>query len=76
MGKNIRVRLVFSPTLLSCSTVLPALQRNRAQSRLLYLLIKILSFTGIHKGVESPSDGISTDNNKEKSGVDLMKKGD
>ena len=54
MGKNIRVRLVFSPTLLSCSTVLPALQRNRAQSRLLYLLIKIMSFTGIHKGENDP----------------------
>ena len=39
MGKNTRLRLVFSPTLLSCSTrFLRALQQNTAQSRLLYLL--------------------------------------
>ena len=53
---------------------LRALQRNRAQSRLLCLLIKILS--GIHKGVESPSDGISIGNNKKKSGSNLIKEGD
>ena len=40
MGRNTRLRLVFLPTLLSCSNrFLRALQQNRAQSRLLYLLI-------------------------------------
>ena len=39
VGRNTRLRLVFSPTLLSCSSrFLSALQQNRAQSRLLYLL--------------------------------------
>ena len=40
--RNTRLRLVFLPTLLSCSSrFLSALYQNRAQSRLLYLLIKI-----------------------------------
>ena len=39
VGRNTRLRLVFPPTLLSCSSrFLRALQQNRAQSRLLYLL--------------------------------------
>ena len=39
VGRNTRLRLVFTPTLLSCSSrFLRALQQNRAQSRLLYLL--------------------------------------
>lgn len=38
--------------------------------------IKILSFTGIHKGVESPSEGMSVDNNKKRTGGDLTKEGD
>ena len=39
VGRNNRLRLVFSPTLLSCSShFLRALQQNRVQSRLLYLL--------------------------------------
>ena len=39
VGRNTRLRLVFPPTLLSCSShLLSALQQNRAQSRLLYLL--------------------------------------
>ena len=42
VGRNTRLRLVFLPTLLSCSNrFLRALQRNRAQSRLLYLLNKV-----------------------------------
>ena len=41
MGTNTLLRLVFLPTLLSCSNgFLRALQQNRAHSRLLYLLIK------------------------------------
>ena len=41
IGRNTRLRLVFLPTLLSCSNrFLRALQQNRAHSRLLYLLIK------------------------------------
>ena len=37
-----QLRLVFLPTLISCSSrFLRALQRNRAQSRLLYLLINV-----------------------------------
>ena len=40
VGRNTRLRLVFPPTLLLCSSrSLCALQQNRAQSRLLYLLI-------------------------------------
>ena len=40
VGRNTRLRLVFPPILLSCSSrFLRALQQNRAQSRLLYLLI-------------------------------------
>ena len=40
--RNTRIRLVFLPTLLSCSRrFLRALKQNRAQSRLLYLLNKI-----------------------------------
>ena len=40
--RNTRLRLVFLPTLLSCSSrFLRALKQNRAQSRLLYLLNKI-----------------------------------
>ena len=36
---SLRLRLVFLPTLLSCSSrLLRALQQNRAQSRLLYLV--------------------------------------
>ena len=35
-----------------------------------------MSFTGIHKGVQSPSDDMSADNNKKKTGGDLIKKGD
>ena len=43
--RNTRLRLVFLPTLLSCyRRFLGDLQQNRAQSRLLYLLIKILSY--------------------------------
>ena len=39
MGRNTRRSLVFLPTLLSCSSrFLSALQQNRAQSRLLYIL--------------------------------------
>ena len=42
VGRNTRLRLVFPPTLLSCSCrFLRALQQNRAQSRLLYLLIDL-----------------------------------
>ena len=40
VGRNTRLRLVFLPTLLKCSSrfeFLSALQQNRAQSRLLYL---------------------------------------
>ena len=47
MGKNTRLHLVFSPTLLSCSTascVLYNRTENRAQSRLLYLLIMWLVY--------------------------------
>ena len=41
VGRNTRLRLLFSPTLLSCSSrFLRALQPNIAQSRLLYLLKK------------------------------------
>ena len=41
VGRNSRLRLVFLPTLLSCtSRFLRALQQHRAQSRPLYLLIK------------------------------------
>ena len=40
VGKNTRLRLVFPRTLLSCyPRFLRALQQNRAQSRLLYLVI-------------------------------------
>ena len=40
--RNTRLRLVFLPTLLSCSSrFLRALKQNRAQSRRLYLLNKI-----------------------------------
>ena len=40
VGRNTRTRLIFLPTLLSCSNrFLSALQQNSAQSRLLYLLI-------------------------------------
>ena len=40
VGRNIRLRPVFPPKLLSCSRrYLRALQWNRAQSRLLYFLI-------------------------------------
>lgn len=35
-----------------------------------------MSFTGIHKGVESPSDGISVENIERKIGGDLVKTGD
>ena len=35
-----------------------------------------MSFTGIHKGVQSPSDDMSADNNKKTTGGDLIKKGD
>ena len=39
VGRNTRLRPVFPPTLLSCSSrFLRALQQNRAPSRLLYLL--------------------------------------
>ena len=39
---------MFPPTLLSCSSrFLRALQQNRAQSRLLYLLNKILGVKGL-----------------------------
>lgn len=34
-----------------------------------------MSFTGIHKGVESPSDGISVENSERKIGGDLVKTG-
>ena len=41
VGRNTRLRLLFPPTLLSCSgCFLHALQQNRAHSRLLYLSIK------------------------------------
>ena len=41
VGRNTRLRLVFPPTLLLCSSrFLRTLQQNRAQSRLLYLLIR------------------------------------
>ena len=44
VGRNTRLRLVFPPTLLSCSSrFLRALQQNRAQSRLLYLLNIIIN---------------------------------
>ena len=39
VGRNTRLRLMFPPTLLSCSNrFLRAPQQNRAQPRLLYLL--------------------------------------
>ena len=46
VGRNTRLRLVFLPTLLSCSSCfLRALQQNRAQSKAsLYLLSKNLVF--------------------------------
>ena len=42
VGRNTRRSRVFLPTLISCSSrLLRALQQNRAQSRLLYLLINM-----------------------------------
>ena len=38
LGENTRLRLVFSPTLLSCSTALCVLYNRTAQSRIIYLL--------------------------------------
>ena len=49
MERNTRIRFVFLPTLLSCSNRFPcALQQNRTQPRLLYLLngIFIIWFQG------------------------------
>ena len=46
IGRNTRVRLVLPLTLLSCyHRFLRALQQNRVQSRLLYLLIKKWTIT-------------------------------
>ena len=42
VGRNTRIHLVFLPTLLSCfSRFLRALQQNRQQTRLLYLLTNL-----------------------------------
>ena len=47
VGRNTRLRVVFPPTLLSCSSrFLRALQQNRAQSRLLYLLTISINVVG------------------------------
>ena len=51
---------------------------NEGQNNLVQNLIqhiKILSFTDIHKGVESPSEGMSFDNKQKKTDGDLTKEG-
>ena len=61
VGRNTRRSRVFLPTLLSCSNrFLRALQQNRAQSRLLYLLknVKDICFHSVLLGGPNPRSGV------------------
>ena len=50
--RNNRLRLVFTPTFFLCSScLLCVLQRIRAQSRLLYLLVAVCAMTGYDSSV-------------------------